>query len=436
MSLLFTSCHNSDKKPPHEHDWGETTYSWSVDYSSCTATRYCTSDPRHMEQEISLSTSYVSGEPTCTSDGLTIYNATFVNPAFLPQTYDYVVPAIGHSWSEPTYTLNGDSKMTAQSICARDSSHVLEETVDGVYEVITPATEEREGLGRYTFTFNSSEFTTQTHDVVIEKINSKDKPIFSIDGKTVTYGYYPQNRISDSNLILALEEDAEWISSGLYLYEDEYYGKVYSRPYSEDYQFDDGTTIARYVNYWFKYEPIEWTVLSSENDEYLLLSNLLLDASAYSSSNNNNYMNSTIRSWLNDTFYSRAFIYGDSYLKTTNVDNSASTTDGASNPYACDNTQDKVFLLSYKDYRTADYGFSTSSSDTSTREARTTDYARADGALISSNKNAYYWTRSPNSGNQHYASHIYPTGKIGYDNNTSYTYLCVRPAITISLNKN
>ena len=508
MSLLLSSCGAST--PSHKHDWGKATYTWTSDYSSCTAERVCLTDSTHIEKETVDSTTKTVNQATCENDGLGNYVATFTNPDFETQYHEYTIPhlghdyqfdsfvwegytakakyvcsrdtshikyheaevtsevttsptctntgvktytatyleykdtktevlsSLGHQWGEPTYELNGDSEMTAKRVCLRDSSHIEEETVTGAYEVVTPATEEATGLGRYTFTFTNTAFTTKTHDVVLDKITVYSKPTFSDDGKTVTYGVYPQTRIADEDLIFKLEEDADWIDSGLYQYEDEYYGKVYCKPYGEDCKFDDGATITKYSNYWFKYEPITWTVLSSNNNEYLLLSNVLLDTCKYSSANNNNYKNSTIRSWLNDEFLERAFMYGNSYIKTTLVDNSAATTASANNQYACDNTEDKVFLLSYKDYVNAEYGFATSgTSYSSTRYCKTTDYARANGACISTSgdtlNNGLYWTRSPNSGNIHYASYIRQDGVIGYDNNVSYEYLCVRPAITIKI---
>ena len=118
------------------------------------------------------------------------------------------------------------------------------------------------------------------------------------------------------------------------------------------------------------------------------------------------------------------------------MDNSAATTASEPNQYACENTEDKVFLLSYQDYTNTAYGFISSAySETGTRQCVTTDYARAKGALVNTSNNyGYYWTRSPNSGNEHYASYVRTDGVIHYDNNTSYAYMCVRPAITITIN--
>ena len=437
LSLVLSACNNQESKK-HQHDWDTPTYVWADDYLSCTATRVCKKDSSHIETETRGAVMTTVTPAGCGVDGLGRYVVTFDNRAFETQYHEYTIPGHGHSWDSPTYELIGNSQMTAKRECLFDSSHIEEETVDGEYSVITPATLDDEGLGRYTFTFTNPAFETQTNDVVIDRLtNDGSVPVFSEDGKTVTYGIYPQTHITDSDLILELEQDADWLDSGYYKYNDEYYAKVYCNPYSENYKFDDGSTINKYSNYWFKYEPITWTILSSGNDRYLLLSNVLLDAYQYSSSNNNNYKDSSIRDWLNDEFYSRAFALENKYIINTTVNNSASTTASSTNQYACDNTQDNVFLLSFKEYTNSNYGFANSdTASSSTRYCKTTDYARARGACISTSystlNNGHYWTRSPNSGNKNYAAYVLTDGVIGFDNNTSYAYLCARPAILIT----
>ena len=84
----------------------------------------------------------------------------------------------------------------------------------------------------------------------------------------------------------------------------------------------------------------------------------------------------------------------------TNVDNSPATTMSLSNPYTCENTNDKVFLLSYADYKNSDYGYIEDSyGKCDLRLTRVTDYALAnyayhyDAGLY--NGCTYVWTRSP-----------------------------------------
>ncbi len=134
-------------------------------------------------------------------------------------------------------------------------------------------------------------------------------------------------------------------------------------------KFNDGTAIVYDTEYWFKCEPIEWKVLSFSDGAYSLVSFSLLDFCSYCSyslwlSNRiidgktvygNNYEYSDVRSWLNGEFYSSVFAFDDSLIQTITVDNSAVTMNSSTNRYACSDTEDKVYLLSYQDYSNADY---------------------------------------------------------------------------------
>jgi hypothetical protein len=263
--------------------------------------------------------------------------------------------------------------------------------------------------------------------------SNKNKPVIDKENKTVEYGIYPQTHVSDSLLVSSLNKLTNAQSNGWYLYNNEYYAKL---TLSSQKTFDDGTTIAEGTTCWFKCEPITWKILKSSNGEYNLLSTVLLDAHRYDSSSNN-YKNSEIRSWLNNEFYNTAFSLNNSYIQTTKVDNSASTTDSSTNYYACENTYDKVYLLSYQDYLNADYGFSTSISSSTTRECKTTDYARANGAHCSTvpsyKNNGWYWTRSPSSSDSNLAYSVYYDGTLCDYCSVSPTYDSVRPSLSIKI---
>lgn len=280
------------------------------------------------------------------------------------------------------------------------------------------------------------------------------KPIISADGKTITYGLYPQLYVNDSTLISSLNSLTTQETNGWYLYDGDYYAKVSATPYESGYVFDNGTPITSDATYWFKCEPIVWNVLSNTNGEYYVLSSVLLDAHYYYNLTStrtidgqtvypNNYKYSDIRTWLNEDFYNSAFALGNEYIRTTTVDNSASTTDSESKIYACDNTEDKVFLPSYQDYMNSSYGFSTSYLSTDTRYCKTTDWARARGAYYSTSSGSYqyngsYWTRSPCSNlyDNSSASTVAYDGALYHPYSIAYvydTYLSVRPAITIKI---
>ncbi len=254
-------------------------------------------------------------------------------------------------------------------------------------------------------------------EAVAEEMRLGIRPSFSEDGKTVTYGMYPQSEVEDASTLASLGALASPEDNGWYLLDGEYYAK------------ESGS--------WFAVEPIKWWVLERSGEECLLLSDVLLDAHRYNINYEgrmngryaSNYANSEVRTWLNADFYGAAFALGDSYSVISTVDNSAATTESPSNPYACENTSDRVFLLSYEDYSNASYGFPYSSS----RQCSPTDYAVAKGAYKeSSNGNGCYWTRSPYSHISYFACYV---GSFGdrFSDSVSYGDRCVRPSIRITV---
>lgn len=111
---------------------------------------------------------------TCLEAGKTSYVAKFSHKCFTQQTKSGdAIDSLGHDWNEPTYTWNqegDDWYCTAKRVCKRDASHVEEETVKATYEVTTPATVLKEGVGTYTATFENTAFETQTKTEPIAKL--------------------------------------------------------------------------------------------------------------------------------------------------------------------------------------------------------------------------------------------------------------------------
>jgi hypothetical protein len=506
--------------PATGHEWGAITYTWSDDNLTCTARRVCAHDATHVDTETVNSTYVVVEEAKCEEDGIGRYTADFTKEAFANQTKDIALEAIGHDyqfaefvwteftaqakyvcshdashvqlhdatvtnevttqpgcetegvrtytatydghtstktgpvsatghdWDTPTYTWSADhTSCKAEKICSNDASHKIEETVNSVRTIENPTYEESSKRERYTATFADSSFETQIYDIVLEKYHG-ETPLLSKDGKHVKYGIYPQTNVNDATLVSALNALTTPESNGWYLYDNEYYAKVSATTNYSSYVFDNGTTIVNGTTYWFKCEPITWNVLSNTNGEYYILSSVLLDAHCYYNSTSTrtiggktiyptNYEYSDIRTWLNADFYNSAFVLGNSYIQTTTVDNSASTTNSSSNKYTCNNTQDKVFLPSYQDYINSSYGFSTSTGSTDTRCCRTTDWARARGAYYDTDSgshqyNGYYWTRSPRGD---YANGTMRVGTSGYIDsfNVDRTSSSVRPGLSITI---
>ncbi|MDE7158465.1 MAG: hypothetical protein K2N74_02725, partial [Clostridiales bacterium] len=146
--------------------------------------------------------------------------------------------------------------------------------------------------------------------------------------------------------------------------------------------------------------------------EALIFCDKIINRGAYYSSEENreiecvtvypsNYKHSDIRAWLNGTFYSAAFSATEqSGIKITTVDNSAATTSLSTNTYVCENTQDKIFLLSNRDMYNTSYGFIADGTESDPeRMLLVSDYARAIGAHTSDSIAwagcGIWWARSP-----------------------------------------
>ncbi len=254
--------------------------------------------------------------------------------------------------------------------------------------------------------------------------------VFEMDSKQYMYfGSYPQSVVSDDNIIDKLKAIAITNDRGYYEYDGSEYAKQTVNAYSSSYIYSDGTPIGDGSIKYFKVEPILWRVLTSDSSgNYMLLASQAINAHRYAESSNN-YADSEIRTWINGDFYNSAFKTAEKgAILTTNVDNSASTTNSDTNQYACENTSDKVFLLSYKDYINSIYGFSSSS-----RKCQPTDYALAN-YCCKYDGNCYYWTRSPLPGGSNYAWSVSRVGDLySFSSNVDRSDYAVRPALNVNL---
>lgn len=174
---------------------------------------------------------------------------------------------------------------------------------------------------------------------------------------------------------------------------------------------NDGRTMNDGSTYYFKLEPIKWRVLKEENGTKKLVCDNVLQSIAFQPYYNwdngayyaidgngdflldengnkvyaNNYEHSNLRSWLNGDFYNNAFTTAEkAKIQQVLVDNSARTTESDTNPYACDNTNDFVYALSYQDVLNTDYLFSDSPDGADKNKCfKSTDFARATGVYTS-----------------------------------------------------
>lgn len=252
-------------------------------------------------------------------------------------------------------------------------------------------------------------------------------------GDTVYFGSYPQTMVTEEGTLAALEEKTgalptaasagDWTNCRYYddgeqadyaFYRDvtvdgEKYRGIYLlayRPYyaklaaAEDGSYIDDNGLALETVYWYRYDPIAWTVLTYDGAEgtVLLASQYSLDAqpfqALYEYAENgsvvipgteipvNDWDASTVRAFLNGEFLNGAFSdFERTLLRRVAVDNHT-TGYAADAPYQQDqnDTSDKVFLLSCTEVQNKDYGYS---SKGASRVRSYTDYAASQGVRAS-----------------------------------------------------
>ena len=165
-------------------------------------------------------------------------------------------------------------------------------------------------------------------------------------------------------------------------------------------------------------QPIEWQVLSKENNRMLVISRYGLDCKIFDS-DSNKWANSEIRKWLNGDFYNKAFT--EQEKKSINLYNLSDV-----------GTTDNVFLLSKEE---AEKYFSNNES----RKCKATEYAVKNAAWVADSSygdNAgysFWWLRSPNL---HDSSRVYYVFNFGFIDSFLSVYDdngLVRPALSFNL---
>lgn len=303
------------------------------------------------------------------------------------------------------------------------------------------------------------------------------------DGNKIYFGIYPQTEVKDSPTLTQLNKnisgypttssfngwltydyfDASLTNSYYMYYKDVVYNSAYYRAvYFTKYRpnqttgtaststsissQDDNNYLVNSV-YWFKYEPITWTILEEKDGNALIIADLILDTREIYCSDStskvnhyvnfttnpgstftgnayaNNYELSNMRRWLNAQFASQVFTTTQvSMINTTEVDNSASQSSSVSNNYYSNNTSDLLFLLSYQEY---DKYFP---DNTGTTVA--TDYAKCQGF---NTMNSYWWLRTAGRNNGALVDAV----NSSYGSYNTYsacnTYGGVRPACWVTL---
>lgn len=188
--------------------------------------------------------------------------------------------------------------------------------------------------------------------------------------------------------------------------------------------------------------PIEWLVLDFDeaDNRILLISRYGLDTKLY----HPEYIFMTweeceLRGWLNGEFMDCAFSADEqAAILTTDVDNSDDQGYGEWNTSGGNNTQDRIFLLSYAE---AKKYFKVSKENYFNVKARTTPtaYALQAGAYTSSDKTAdgaaagAWWLRSPGA-HRDSAAEVVTDGSLE-STSVITDCVCVRPAMWIDVNQ-
>ncbi len=185
--------------------------------------------------------------------------------------------------------------------------------------------------------------------------------------------------------------------------------------------------------------PIEWLVLARDDNKALLLSRYGLETKPYNEKYDDiTWEKCTIRTWLNGTFLNKAFTKQEQTgILTTNVDNSKVQGYNRWSTNGGNNTQDKIFLLSYAEVNKY-LGVTYDNSSNTKSQVTPTPYAIQQGAYTSSSKKTgsgaaagVWWLRSPGI-SQNSAANVYTGGSL-YGDRVDYGYGVVRPALWINL---
>lgn len=263
----------------------------------------------------------------------------------------------------------------------------------------TPAKEGYAFAGWYkeeSFTKQVRSFEMNEEDVTFYAKWIKTHEIFNMNSFRYIYmGEYPQTIVCNDKIIQELDKIETTNSSGYYVYD----GIKYAKKNAVETRYcNNSFVVQKGQSYYFSVEPILWRILTSDiTNTYTLLSEDALRASVFDNTSNN-YANSYVRSFINNELYEEAFNEVEkSKITTSIVDNSAPTTNKNPNPFACEDTFDKVFLLSFRDYRNKSYGFLDHDMADKARLCRGSDYAISDGLARNSTYGGTvkYWTRSP-----------------------------------------
>ncbi len=239
-------------------------------------------------------------------------------------------------------------------------------------------------------------------------------------GDIIYFGSYPQTKVTDITLKAALGEITPDSNGDV-----TFNGVKYKRYVSSN------------VTDFYRYDPVEWRVLSTGYDGIYVMAEKILDCQPYHKTNTGiTWADCTLRTWLNTTFYNTAFSNTEkANIRTATLINDKNPEYGTNGGI---DTSDKVFVPSYYDVISSEYGFSSShSAYDASRQAQVTGYAESRGAYVNTSTtyygNGYWWLRTPGH-SSNYVCNVNNSGYVNYYGiNVYYDDNGVRPALKLNL---
>ncbi len=232
--------------------------------------------------------------------------------------------------------------------------------------------------------------------------------LYKIEGTYIYFGKYPQTIKANNVSVSSFANE-----NGYFIGSDGFeYAKVVANTYSNGYKFSTGASIEKGKEYYFKVEPIRWEIITENGNDMFLLCDMVIENKRYDDTFNN-YKDSEVRAWLNNEFYTKAFSdLQKAMIETSIVDNSVASTGLSENSYVCEDTQDKIFLLSYANATNNSYGLSSDNY----RKKISTDFARANKIYMDVDPRNYgyssWWLRSPVNSDNSYVYQVFSNGRV------------------------
>ena len=405
-------------------------------------------------------------EPTCTTKGYTTYTCS-CGDSYISNETDVLDHTYSSVVTEPTCISEGYTTYTCS--CGDTYKDDYTEIIEHEYIEISRKNPTCTDNGLKYYECSGCKKTLITiinkldHNYVSGKCECGDILMgtpFEENGYTYIYfGQYPQTVVTDESIVSFLSTITTTNSKGYIEYNGNEYTKTVADTFHGDESnnvFFNGEKITNGKTYYFIVEPLKWRIFNEDADSYYLLCNNVIDVLDYynvfetriingQTIYSNNYEYSNIRAWLNGYngssynvndytnkgFYNIAFSTNEkNIINTTFIKNYSSSI------YASNDTNDKVYLLSYEDTIKAEYGFVPAANfRDKLRQIKASDYTRCINGYMSTGTSnvgsSIWWLRTPDdtNGNEVYYTQYYGYSFYVVETNSPGIGAC--PAITI-----